>query len=80
MNTYPNITRKKMALHSNMTTARPEAAPVPAIPTKLMLPMLLAKSDIPIGHQVIERPPRTKLSKLFLVLHIVHTPMPSVPA
>ena len=37
-----------LTFHSNMTTAVPEAAPEPAIPTKLTLPMLLAKRDIPI--------------------------------
>ena len=36
-----------LTFHSNMMTAIPEAAPEPAIPTKLLLPMLLANRDNP---------------------------------
>lgn len=37
-----------LTFHSNPPIAIPEAAPVPAIPTKCPLPMLLANKDAPI--------------------------------
>ncbi len=40
--------KMRLTLHSNMTTAIPDTAPVPASPTKLVLPMLLANMDMPI--------------------------------
>ena len=41
------IKKSKHTLHSNIITAKPELAPDPAMPTKLLLPMLLANRDIP---------------------------------
>lgn len=37
-----------LTFHSNVAVAIPEAAPVPASPTKWPLPMLLAKREAPI--------------------------------
>ena len=37
-----------LTFHSNIMTANPEAAPSPAKPTKVTLPMLLANKDSPI--------------------------------
>ena len=54
MNTWPlgQIGARKLwpvlTPHSKATTAIPEAAPLPASPTKCSLPMLLAKRDAPI--------------------------------
>ena len=46
--TYARTYYIARTFHSNMTTAVPDAAPDPAIPTKLTLPMLLANNDMPI--------------------------------
>ena len=37
-----------LTFHSNMITAMPDLAAVPAVPTKLFAPILLANRDIPI--------------------------------
>lgn len=47
-----------LTFHSKPPVAIPEAAPVPARPTKWLLPMLLAKREAPIWKQAGERETR----------------------
>jgi hypothetical protein len=52
-----------LTLHSLDPTAIPEAASVPAMPTKWLLPMLLAKRKVPIWNareQTVVRVKRPK--------------------
>ena len=53
-----------LTFHSNATMAIPEAAPVPASPTKWPLPMLLAKREAPIWNPREETRVRVKSPKL----------------
>ena len=54
-----------------MMTASPEAAPLPAIPTKLTLPMLLAKRDMPTAHHDMDLPARKKSLMFVFALTMV---------
>ena len=53
-----------LTFHSNAAMAIPEAAPVPASPTKWPLPMLLAKREAPIWNPREETRVRVKSPKL----------------